>query len=63
MSSKKRTVIISKKTGAHVPAWGRLGPGVHPDLELEDEQIASIRAQGGQVLTAAEYKKQQKQEA
>jgi len=58
--TKKRTVIVKSRHGAHVPAWGRLGPGTH-DAELDDAQIASLEQQGCDVLTAAEYKKQKQE--
>jgi len=58
---KRRTIIITSTSGAHVPAWGRLAPGAHHDIELNDEQIEAIKGQGGAVMSAAEYKKKKPQ--
>jgi len=47
----KRTVIVTNKSGAHLPAAGRLGPGTHRDIELNDEQLASLKSQGCEIVS------------
>ena len=58
MTTKKRHVTVESSAGAHVPGLGRLGKGVHPDVELSDEQIDALKAQGCEVVTGATKTKQ-----
>ncbi|WP_167631562.1 hypothetical protein [Mariprofundus ferrooxydans] len=39
----KQTITVKSPAGVHVPGMGRLGKGVHKDIELNAEQLAAVK--------------------
>ena len=49
----KRTITVTSNTGVAVPGMGRLGLGVHKNIDLTSEQLKALQADpAAEVATA-----------